>query len=157
MFGHYLLCAVPTDLEISHNSTAYYVLFRSDLPLGSIILNYTVYINVTAIGDPFGIFVSIGFSSLIIQSIFGFDNYLRSKDYFFPNTPSTYTVAGDIAAFEESIILRSPVSEYLFMGNIAVINIELTAVVVGSLTMSSYSYAEHDVLMFAIVTRPPGK
>ena len=138
---------------MAHNSTAYYVSFRNDLPLGSIVLNYTVYINLATVGTLLGIFSSFS-RTPTIERIFGFDNGLRIKDYIgsFP----AITVADNIASYEESIYYRAPVPLSLFIASndVSFIYIDLTVVVVGTL---SHTYFEHTVTIHAVVTTPPGK
>ena len=136
-----------------HNATSYYVSIRSNLPLGSILLNYTVFINLTNVGDPLGIFLTFS-RSLIINDIFGFDNGLRNKDYLFGvNTPPTYTVDDNIATFQESILYRNEVPESLFVGDVASFDFELSTVVVGS-TSSTF---QDNAVVFVTATQTPGK
>ena len=133
-----------------HNATSYYVSIGSDLPLGSIVLNYTVYINLTHVGDPLGIFLSF-LRSPIINEIFGFDNGLCNKDYISSN-PQSYTVADNIATFEESIFYRNEVPESLFNGDIANFDFDLVTVVA-----STSSAFEDLTIVFVTATRTPGK
>ena len=70
---------------MAHNATSYYVSFGADLSPGAILLNYTVYINLLSTGDLIGIFIALTRSPLI-ESIVGFDNGLRTKDYIFPSS-----------------------------------------------------------------------
>ena len=144
----------PVAFNVSHNATTYYILFRRDLPLGSIVLNYTVYINLTTVGDLLGIFLTIT-RTPILESIFGFTNFLRFRDYIFPfSHPSMYTETDGIASFEESIIIRGPVADSLFIGNIAIIDLELSAVVVGSGSSSTF---EQYAILFAVIIKPSGE
>ena len=137
---------------MAHNATSYYVSFQADRSLGAILLNYTVYINIASIGDPMGIFLNIA-GSPIIQNIVGFDNGMRTKDYV-GTVPPTYSMAENIATFEESILYRDQVSESLFVGDTASFDFRLSTVVVGS---SSSSTPEDEVTVFVTVTRTPGK
>ena len=134
--------------------------FEENLQLGSIVLNYTVFINLEKLGDPLGIFLILT-RSRQIEEIFGFDNNFHTKDYVFPsNIPSTYTATDNIATFDESILLTGEFPDSLFIlpsaHDIANIDFGLTVVVVGSI---SSNFFEDDIVVFVTVTRdpPPGK
>ena len=137
---------------MAHNSTAYYVSFRNDLPLGSIVLNLTVYINLATVGTLLGIFSTFSRNPLV-ERIFGFDNSLRIKDYISSFPP--FIVADNIVSYEESIYYRAPVPLSLFIGDVSFVDIDLTVAVVGAL--SHTTSFEHTVTMHAVITTPPGK
>ena len=145
--------AVPMYFGVLHNATSYYVSFRPDLSLGSIVLNYTIYINLTNVGNPLGIYLTLS-GSRVINNIFSFDNSLRTNDYIFGiNTPPTYTVDNNIATFEESILYRNEVPESLFAGDVASFDFELSSEVAGS-TLSIF---QDNAVVFVTATRTPGK
>ena len=133
------------------NATAYYTSFQTDIQLMSNVLIYTVYLDLTTIGTPLGIFLSLVRNDLT-EAIFGFDNGLRLKDYFI--LPNSYTVTGNIATFSESIFVRNvvPDSVFQFTSEI-VLDFDINTVVLGSATTNSI---EADATVFATINQPPG-
>ena len=100
-----------------------------------------------------GIFLTFS-SSLVIEDIVSFDNGLGSKDYLFSvNTPPTYTVADNIATFQESILYRNEVPESLFAGDVASFDYVLSLAVFGS----ALSAFQDNAVMFVTAIRTPGE
>ena len=135
------------------NATAYYVSFQTDIELGTVVLNYTVIMSDTSVGELFGIFLSFSRTPQV-EAIFGFDNNLRTKDYI--STRPDFNVTGDIRTFQESIYIRSSVPDELFLPNqdVTTFGLDLTTVVFGSGTGTTF---EIDSEIFFTVNRPPGE
>ena len=98
-----------------HNATVYYVsFFATDIPAGSVVFNYTIYINLASSGNLLGIFLSFLRSSTA-ENILVFDNGLQTKNYFFfSSIPSSYSVTNDIATVRESVIFRGRIPYRLY-------------------------------------------
>ena len=142
---------MPALFGVMSNATAYYTAFQTDIPLMTNIFNYTVYLDLTTIGTPLGIFLSLVRNDLT-EAIFGFDNGMRVKDYF--SLPDDYTVTGDIATFSERIFVRSTVPESVFLFfSTAVLDFDISTFVLGSIGGTSIGT---DSIVFATVSQPPG-
>ena len=143
---------VPAGFGAHTNASAYFASFQSDLPLNSIVFNYTILINSSEVGNILGIFLTITRTTISIQNIFGYDSGVRTKDYF--SVPSRATNAGGIISFGESIYFREMIPENLFIGNAAMIDFDLRLVVLGSFSDIPYEYNSP---VFITVNRPPGE
>lgn len=144
---------VPVGFGVQANATAYYISFQTDIPLMTNILNYTVYLDLNTIGTPVGIFLSLARNDLT-EGIFGFDNGIRTKDYFTGTFPDSYNVTGNIATFEESIFVRGvvPDREFLFSNEIT-LDFDINTVVLGSTSSTSF---DSDSIVYATINQPPG-
>ena len=132
----------------------YYTSFQTDIPLMTNIFNYTVYLDLTTIGSPLGMFLSLVRNDLT-EAIFGFDNGLRLKDYFILTAADSYTVTGNIATFRESIFVRNSVPDSVFqLSSTVVLDFDINTVVLGSATTNSI---QTDSTVFATINQPPGK
>ena len=143
---------VPNGFGVATNASAYFVSFQSDLPIDSIILNYTTVMNLPQFGNVLGIFLSITGTTTQIQNVIGFDNGFRTKDYF--AIPPHANTTGDLLSFQESIFIRAPVPEGLFLGNTAMFDFDLTVVAVGDLIQTPF---DNDTPVFVTVSQPPGE
>ena len=143
---------MPAGFGVMGNATAYYTSFQTNIPLMTNILNYTVYLDLTTIGSPLGIFLSFVRNPLT-EAIIGFDNGLRLKDYFI--LPDSYTVTGNIATFQETIFVRNSVPDSVFQfSSEVVLDFDINTVVLGSATTSSIQTCS---IAFATINQPSGK
>ena len=140
---------MPAGFGVMANATAYYTSFQTDIPLMTNIFNYTVYLDLTTIGTPLGIFQSLVRNDLT-EAIFGFDNGMRVKDYF--ALPDDYTVTGNIATFSERIFVRNTVPESVFQfSSTAVLDFDISTFVLGSIGGTSIGT---DSIVFATINQP---
>ena len=146
-----------TDYVVQANATGYFISFQSDTAVGTVVLNYTVSINLNVVGTPFAFFLTLT-RSPITESIFGFENLLRTRDYFFPmSPPSDYNDDNSmIASFSESIFIRGSFPDSLFSQGAATTMVDFTifTVVVGSNSEENF---EDNAVVQATVNRPPSK
>ena len=133
---------------MSHDATLYYVSFGTWVPLGSIVLDYTIYMNLTTASNLLGMFLTIQ-GSYTIRNSFSFDNGGAYKDYF---GQQPYTVADNIAVFTESVLFRAPIAESLFLGGTANFNFCLSVVIVFGATIS-----EEEATVSVTVFKTSGK
>ena len=96
-----------------NNASAYYVSIQEDTPISTAILNYTVFINEAAIGQPDSISLSLSSNNLAHRS-FSFDNGFVTKSYSSGSLPEGYTVVNNTASFQEQISITSSVSNAFF-------------------------------------------
>ena len=139
-------------MGVTTNASAYYASFQRDIEPSTVILNFTIFINESVTGQPLGIFLSLT-RNLLLQSIFGFDNGHRTKDYIFntASTPDGYMVTNSIASWQEQVIITSSIPETLIN---SVVSLEISTVVLGSLSDSALEY---DAVIFIAIHDSSGK
>ncbi len=81
---------------------------------GSVVLNYTVYLNQSTLITPPSLITLTLSSQLYEQQLLSFDNGERTKTYL-TNLPDGFSVdENDVASFKESILYRGEIPTEFF-------------------------------------------
>lgn len=146
------LFAVPPGYIGITNATEYAISVPDDIPLGTDILNYNIYIDRSAFSILFSVILTIS-QSPEIEAVLGYDNNDRSKTISVLPEP----IVGDTIVITESIFNRAVIPDRLFIDNVASFMFNLNTIVVGNDFSGDLDSHDYDALVFVTITRPPGK
>ena len=128
---------MPTSFGVITNASAFFVAFENDLQPGSVVLRYTILFDLSTIGEILGLFLSFSRTQLL-ESFFGFDNHLRTKDFI--SVQGLRINSDNIAMLDEQLFLVEEIDERLFVNGTAKFDLDLSSVVVGENSLSTFEY-----------------
>ena len=140
-----IFSAVPTTFGVKTNASAFYVAFDDDLQNGTVVLNFSVLLDLNDIGTLQHMFLSFTRTPLL-ESFFGFDNRQRTKDVALSDINVN---SENIGSLNEQLFLKQKIDESVFVNGIATFDLELSVVVLGTNTLTTFEY---DTIVYFTVT-----
>ena len=140
-----LFSAVPTTFGVKTNASAFYVAFDDDLQNGTVVLNFSVLLDLNHIGTLQHMFLSFTRTPLL-ESFFGFDNRQRTKDVVLSDINVN---SENIGSLDEQLFFKQKIDESIFTNGVATFDLELSVVVLGTNTLTTIEY---DTIVYFTVT-----